>query len=106
MTALPGFFEAIEYGDEASVATFLASSPELVRATDRHRKTPLHVAVEHDREAISRRLLEAGNGHRETVGFLLESGARTDLKDDQFHGTPASWAVEFSHPAIAALLRA
>jgi ankyrin repeat protein len=238
MTALSGFFEAIEYGDEARVAELLMSSPELVRATDRHLKTPLHVAAEHDREAISRRLLEAGadveaetswamtplqwaanlgsrragrvliahgaavnlwsaaglglldhldafwdaaghltpdagqkgyrqtatgeyvaqsppsdelatvsdafyvacrnghtavartllargadvnvrgffggtalhwaagNGHHDTVAFLLASGARTDLKDDQFHGTPASWAVEFSHPAIAALLQA
>jgi uncharacterized protein len=47
----------------------------------------------------------AGNGHRETVEFLLASHARTDLRDDQFHGTPASWALEFGHAEIAALLQ-
>ena len=60
MTAISGFFEAIEYGDAPRVAELLTSSPELVRATDRHLKTPLHVAAEHDRDAIAKRLLDAG----------------------------------------------
>ena len=45
------------------------------------------------------------NGHRETVEFLLAHRARTDLRDDQFHATPASWALEFGHNDLAALLQ-
>jgi ankyrin repeat protein len=235
MTPITSLLEAIEYGDESRVADLLSASPELALEADRNGKTPLHAAAEHDREAIARRLLDAGadieaetawgmtplqwaanmgsvrtgallmargaalnlwsaaglglsdrldafwdaaghltpgarqkgyaqtragyvpqpppeddsaevskafyiacrnghtavarwllnrgadvnvrgffggtalhwaagNGHRETVELLLASGARMDLKDDQFHGTPASWAQEFGHETIAALL--
>jgi ankyrin repeat protein len=235
--SLASLFEAIEYGDEPRLVDLLASEPDLARAEARHRKTALHMAAEHDRDAMVTRLLDAGadieaetswgmtplqwaanmgsvragqvllsrgaelnlwcvaglgmldeldrfwnasgalrpaaaqkiyeqtasgeyvarlpdendpvvvsgafyiacrnghtavaqillargaevdykgffggtalhwaagNGHRETVEFLLASRARADLRDDQFHGTPASWALEFGHPEIAALLQ-
>jgi hypothetical protein len=40
--------------------------------------TPLHEA--------------AGNGHLETVKLLVSCGAKTDIKDILFGGTPAEWA--------------
>jgi ankyrin repeat protein len=40
--------------------------------------TPLHQA--------------AGGGHEEVVRLLVERGARLDMKDVLWHGTPADWA--------------
>jgi len=45
-----------------------------------------------------------GNGHRETVEFLLAQGARRDLTDTEFGATPRQWALEFHHTGIAELL--
>jgi hypothetical protein len=54
--------------------------------------TPLHQA--------------AGAGHEEVVRLLVERGARLDLKDILWHGTPADWAKHGGKTAIEAYLRA
>jgi ankyrin repeat protein len=53
--------------------------------------TPLHQA--------------AAKGHDEVVQLLVERGARTDLKDILWHGTPADWAHHEGKLETEALLR-
>ena len=45
-------------------------------------------------------------GHGDTVRLLTEHGARLDIKDILWGGTPADWADHAGHPEIAAYLRA
>ena len=54
--------------------------------------TPLHQA--------------AGAGHEEVVRLLVERGARLDMKDILWQGTPAEWAGHAGKTAIEAYLRA
>jgi hypothetical protein len=54
--------------------------------------TPLHQA--------------AAAGHEAVVRLLADRGARLDLKDVLWHGTPADWAAHEGKPEIAAYLRA
>jgi ankyrin repeat protein len=53
-------FEAIQHGDEARVVQSLTDSPDLVWAADRHLKTALHVAAEHDQDRLAALLVDAG----------------------------------------------
>jgi hypothetical protein len=53
--------------------------------------TPLHQA--------------AWAGHRVVVELLVARGARKDMKDILFDGTPADWAQHAGHSAIAEYLR-
>jgi len=54
--------------------------------------TPLHQA--------------ALGGHDEVVRLLVERGARLDLKDVLWHGTPADWARHGGHVKIETYIRA
>jgi hypothetical protein len=54
--------------------------------------TPLHQA--------------AGAGHAEVVKLLVERGARIDMKDILWHGSPADWAKHGGKTKIEAHLRA
>jgi hypothetical protein len=45
-------------------------------------------------------------GHGNTIRLLVEHGARTDIKDILWDGTPADWADYAGHPEIAVYLRA
>ena len=54
--------------------------------------TPLHQAAWH--------------GHRSVVELLLERGARSDLRDILFQGTPADWASHAGRAELAAYLGA
>jgi ankyrin repeat protein len=54
--------------------------------------TPLHQAV--------------AAGHDAVVRLLIERGARLDIKDTIYQGTPLGWAVYCGQPAIADRLRA
>jgi ankyrin repeat protein len=47
-------------GDAAAVRELLAGDPSLVAAVDEHRKTPLHLAAEHDHAQVAELLIEAG----------------------------------------------
>ena len=53
--------------------------------------TPLHEAV--------------AGGHDQVVRLLVERGARLDLKDTLWQGTPASWAQHYGQKAIEAYLQ-
>jgi Ankyrin repeats (3 copies) len=53
--------------------------------------TPLHQA--------------AGNGHLEAVKLLVERGARVDMKDILFQGTPAGWAEYAGRKEVEEYLR-
>jgi hypothetical protein len=54
--------------------------------------TPLHQAV--------------GSGHEAVVRLLVERGAKLDMKDTIFQGTPLGWALYGGRTAIADYLRA
>jgi peptide-methionine (S)-S-oxide reductase len=45
-------------------------------------------------------------GHADTVRLLVQRGARLDIKDILWNGTPADWADHGGHPQVAASLRA
>lgn len=45
-------------------------------------------------------------GHEEVVRVLVERGARLDVEDILFHGTPLDWAEYAGKTAVAAYLRA
>jgi ankyrin repeat protein len=47
-------------GDASLVKQLLSDDPSLVRATDEHAKTPLHLAAEHDHHHVAKMLLDAG----------------------------------------------
>ena len=53
--------------------------------------TPLHQAI--------------AAGHFEVAKLLIERGARLDIKDTIFNGTPLGWAEYCDQPAIAAYIR-
>ena len=44
-------------------------------------------------------------GHLDVVKLLVERGARLDIKDTVYQGTPLGWAQYCDRPAIAAFLR-
>jgi ankyrin repeat protein len=44
-------------------------------------------------------------GHLNVVKLLLERGARLDIRDTIYHGTPLGWAEYGDQPEIAAFLR-
>jgi ankyrin repeat protein len=47
----------------------------------------------------------AQHGHAAIVRLLAERGARRDLRDAVFRGTPADWAEHAGRTALAACLR-
>jgi len=95
-------------------------------ADDRHRA--LALATQHGHVEIVRLLLDAGEdpnrynpkgthahstplhqaiaaGHDVVVRLLVERGARLDIEDTIYHGTPLGWAVYCNRPTIAEYLR-
>lgn len=101
----------------------------LPSADGRERHLALAWAAQHGRTAVARLLLAAGEdpsrynplgshahstplhqavvyGHLETVKLLVEYGARLDLEDTLFHGTPLGWAEYGGQEEIARFLRA
>ena len=62
----------------------------------------------------ARKLLASGTplheavcaGHGETVRLLVESGARLDIRDLVYEGTPLGWAIHCKQSEIADYLRA
>ena len=93
---------------------------------DRHRAFAL--GAQHGRTDIVRLLLDAGEdpnrfnpvgvhahstplhqaalaGHEDVVRLLVEHGARLDIKDILFHGTPADWAAHANQTQVETYLR-
>ena len=54
--------------------------------------TPLHQAV--------------CSGHMAVVRLLVDRGARLDIKDKIYHGTPLGWAIHCGQPAMEKYLAA
>ena len=109
-------------GREALARQVLPTADALVR----HRA--LAMAAQHGHASILRLLLEAGEdpdrynpegchmhttplhqaaygGFEEAVKALVEAGARLDMKDILFKGTPLGWALHGGREKIAAYLR-
>jgi Ankyrin repeats (3 copies) len=102
--------------------------PLLPASTPEDRHTSLALAAQHGRTDIVRLLLDAGedpnrynpvgchshstplhqaawNSHLAVVTLLVENGARLDIKDILFQGTPLGWAEHAGRTAIAHYLR-
>jgi len=89
------FAWAAQFGHVAIVKLLLELGEDPNRFNPRgahSHSTPLHQA--------------ALAGHGDIVQLLTEHGARLDIKDVLWHGTPADWADHGGHPEIAAHLRA
>ena len=88
----------------------------------------LALAAQHGQAAIVRLLLDAGedpsrynpdgyhahstplhqavwSDHADVVRLLVERGARLDIQDTVYHGTPLGWAIHGGRTAIAEYLR-
>jgi ankyrin repeat protein len=96
-------------------------------ADARHRA--LALSAEHGHLDVVRLLLDAGEdpnrlnpeglhahstplhqavcfGHKDVVRLLVECGAKLDIADTVWHGTPLGWAIHCEQPEIADYLRA
>jgi peptide-methionine (S)-S-oxide reductase len=85
---------AAQFGHVSMVTSLLDSGvdPNLYNPTGAHgHSTPLHQA--------------AYAGHEEVVRLLVERGARLDLKDRIWQGTPADWAYHGDHADLETYLR-
>jgi len=69
----------------------LPSKPNLQHLKYQAHPTPLHQA--------------ALAGHEDVVRLLVERGAKVDLQDTLWQGTPADWARHEGRAAIEAFLR-
>lgn len=101
----------------------------LAGASSEARHQALALAAQHGRVETLRLLLDAGEdpnrynppnchphtvplhqavcyGHEAAVRLLVERGARLDVRDTMFEGTPLGWAEYCNQPKITAYLRA
>jgi ankyrin repeat protein len=86
---------ASQFGHAEIVLLLLdaGEDPNRYNPVGAHRhSTPLHQA--------------AAAGHNSVVRLLVERGARLDIKDTLWEGTPADWAKHEGKPEIEAYLRA
>ena len=82
---------AAKDGDGAAVRELLGREPSLVGAVDLHRKTPLHLAAEHD--------------HAEVAELLIEAGADVEAWTS-WGATPLEWAGVLGSRRAGDVLRA
>src|SRR5262249_60641956 len=86
LAAPGGRWEAVRMVPEAGEHPSRYNPP-----TNHSHSTPLHQAVISGRDAI--------------VRLLVERGARLDIRDTIYNGTPLGWAEYCDQPAIATYLR-
>jgi len=82
-------FAAARDGDVAAVRELLDEDTALVAAVDEHRKTPLHLAAEHD--------------HADVAEVLLDAGAELEALT-AWGATPLQWAGVLGSRHVAELL--
>jgi len=85
---------AAQYGYALSVEILLdaGEDPDRFNPIGAHsHSTPLHQA--------------AFNGHLDVVKLLVKRGARVDVKDILFGGTPLDWAIDAGRTSVEAFLR-
>jgi len=119
--------------NDLAIAAGLGQTEEVKRllpaANPLARHTALALAAQHGRLEVVRLLLDAGENpdrynpegfhahstplhqavwaeHTDVVRLLVERGARLDLRDTVYEGTPLDWAVYGKKTAIAEYLRA
>jgi ankyrin repeat protein len=113
--------KAAGLGRLAEAARLLPAAPPEAR------QRALALASQHGQTGVVQLLLDAGEdasrynppgnhphstplhqaalgGHEPVVRLLLERGARLDLKDTVYHGTPRDWAVHAGQSEVAKLL--
>jgi hypothetical protein len=106
-----------------------AARAALAQSDDESRQRALALAAQHGHFEIVRLLLDAGEnpdrytpvgghshatplhqaalaGHQRIVELLVERGARTDIPDLRYNGTPLGWAEWAGHGEVAEYLRA
>lgn len=101
------FLDAVQYGDVKKVQAMLQEDPSLVHVENHLSETALNVAVELDKKAIVRILVEAGSdvnhdtsrlgtplsyvayfGDAGMIEILLDAGAEVDLPSKWHHDAP------------------
>ena len=112
----------------AGLGRLAAASRLLPIADSRSRHAALALAAQHGHADVVRLLLDAGedasrynpeghhahatplhhaafSNHGDVVRLLVERGARLDIKDTLYNGTPLDWAIHGGRTEIAAYLR-
>ena len=129
---LARFFEACVKGDVDTLRVLIAKDPSLIRTFSAHGaqyiRSGLHAAAAAGHADVVRLLLDAGedpsrynpdgyhahstplhqavwSDHADVVRLLVERGARLDIQDTVYHGTPLGWAIHGGRTAIAEYLR-
>jgi len=120
---------AVDLPIAAALGRLAEAGEMLLGASAEGRHKALAFAAQHGRLAVVRLLLDAGEdpsrynppnchahstplhqavagGHEEVVRLLVERGARLDLEDTIFQGTPLDWAEHAGQKQIAKVLRA
>ena len=121
--------DAARTGDEASLLALIEKAAEAnaleesVRAVDKLKRTPLHLASWAGHASVVRALLEAGadvhaaamdgiqsvhfaaqNGHAEVLKELLKRGAKVNVRDFKKQHTPLHYAASKGHAACCEYL--
>jgi ankyrin repeat protein len=113
----------------AGLGRFEDAAHLLPMADGQSRHMALALAAQHGHAEVVRLLLNAGEdpnrynpdgfhshstplhqaicfGHAHVVKLLVDRGARLDIRDTNYQGTPLGWAIHCEKPAIADYLRA
>jgi ankyrin repeat protein len=117
-----------DLGAAAGLGRLEEAARLLLAADSRSRHVALALAAQHGHAEIVRLLLDAGedpnrynpdgyhshstplhqalwSDHAEVVRLLVERGARLDIRDKVYDGTPLGWAIHGGRTAIAEYLR-
>lgn len=114
---------AARTGDVSALEAALASDPDAVKATDKHSRTPLHLAAWAGHlhalvtlcdasadlhvaamDGITALHFAAQQGHEDVCKELLKRGAKVNVKDHKKLNTPLHYAALKGQASLASLL--